>query len=104
MDLYPTNIQQIDADTLGIHWSDGVESTFNVFKLRCACPCANCVDEMTGDKLLDPKRVAPDVKPVDLAQVGNYAIQISWSDGHNTGIYSFRSLKEMEPELQAGSQ
>ncbi len=100
MDLYPTNIQQVDADTLGIHWNDGVESTFNVYKLRCACPCANCVDEMTGEKLLDPKRVAADVKPVNLAQVGNYAIQISWSDGHDTGIYSWTRLRVLADDLE----
>ena len=42
-----------------------------------------------------------DFRPMSVEPVGNYAIQITWSDGHNTGIYSFKGMKELERELEA---
>lgn len=50
--------------------------------LRRQCRCAVCVDEMTGRVLLKPEDVAEDVKPTRITAVGNYAVDISWSDGH----------------------
>ncbi|MHC4408349.1 MAG: DUF971 domain-containing protein [Planctomycetota bacterium] len=95
MDPFPTNIQQAGADVLAITWNDGVESHYRVFDLRAACPCAQCVDELTGKRILDPKNVDPEVKPVDIVSVGNYALQIKWSDGHDTGIYSWVRLRAL---------
>ena len=66
---------------------------FDVRDLRLACRCAQCVEEMSGRPLLDPKSVRPDVTPRTITSVGNYAIQVNWSDGHSTGIYSFESLR-----------
>jgi DUF971 family protein len=82
------------ADDLTIEWRDGVVSHFPFFALRDSCPCASCVDELTGEKVLDPKKIRPDIHIVKCEYVGNYAIRIDWSDGHNTGIYSFRFLRE----------
>ena len=65
--------------------------------LRLACPCAACVDEMTGRPLLDPTRVPPDVQPVTLELVGGYGIRVRWSDGHSTGIYTFELLRAICP-------
>lgn len=101
MELFPTNIRQVDANTLGIHWNDGVESLYDVHQLRCLCPCANCVDEMTGERTLDPAKVAADVKPVDIVQIGNYALQIKWSDAHDTGIYTWVRLRAIAEESAA---
>lgn len=50
--------------------------------LRRQCRCALCVDEMTGAPKLDPADVSEDVKPMKMAPVGNYALDILWSDGH----------------------
>ena len=80
---------------LAITWNDGVETNFRVFDLRAACPCAQCVDELTGKRLLDPGNLDPEVKPVDIVSVGNYALQIKWSDGHDTGIYSWVRLRAL---------
>lgn len=96
MDLFPTDIRQADDAVLAITWNDGRESQFRVFDLRAACPCANCVDELSGNRLLDPRSLDPEVKPVDIVSVGNYAIKISWSDGHDTGIYSWDRLRRMD--------
>jgi ATP-binding protein involved in chromosome partitioning len=50
---------------------------------------------------LDPKSVRPDITPRAISSVGNYAITISWNDGHSTGIYSFEHLRALG-ELDAG--
>ena len=82
---------------LGVAWSDGHESYFGGRYLRCACACATCVDEMTGKKVLDAERVPRDVEPLEVLPVGNYGISIRWSDGHETGIYTFERLRELCP-------
>lgn len=61
--------------------------------LRLACPCAECVEEMTGRPLLDPDRVAADVHPLAVELVGAYGLRVRWSDGHGTGIYTFDRLR-----------
>ena len=63
--------------------------------LRMACACAECVDEWSGQPRLDPTSVSADVRPVRIQPVGRYAIQIEWSDGHASGVYPFRRLREL---------
>jgi len=91
----PTRIQQSGPRELSILWSDGVESVYPVRELRLACACAQCVDEWTGAGRLEPASVPEDVHPRAIQPVGRYAIQIDWSDGHDTGIYPFRRLREL---------
>ncbi len=79
---------------LRITWPGGREVAVPAFRLRDLCPCAQCVEEGTGRKVLDPATIPADIRPVQVAAVGNYAIQITWSDGHSTGIYSWRSLRD----------
>jgi ATP-binding protein involved in chromosome partitioning len=92
----PTQIRQAGDRHLAIHWADGHESRYEVRALRLACRCAQCVDEWSGAQTLDSATVPEDVRPRNLASVGRYAIRIDWSDGHDTGIYSFRSLRELD--------
>ncbi|MCZ6556300.1 MAG: DUF971 domain-containing protein [SAR324 cluster bacterium] len=82
------------ADDLKIEWRDGVISHYPFLTLRDACPCASCVDELTGEKVLDQASISKDIHIKSADYVGNYALRIDWSDGHNTGIYSFRFLRE----------
>jgi ATP-binding protein involved in chromosome partitioning len=91
----PTKIAQAGARTLAITWADGVESAYDVRELRLACGCAQCVDEWSGEGMLDPSAVPEDVHPLRIEPVGRYAIQIAWSDGHASGIYPFRRLREL---------
>ena len=93
--ITPLEIRQAGPRELAIRWSDGRESVYDVRDLRLACGCATCVDEWTGDGLLDPARVPADVHPLNIAPVGRYAIQITWSDGHATGIYPFERLRQL---------
>jgi DUF971 family protein len=76
-----------------ILWPGGAEVTIPFVRLRDACPCAECVDEHTGEKLLRIENIPPDVRPEQIQAVGNYAVQIHWSDGHSSGIYSWRTLR-----------
>ena len=94
----PTRIAQHDARTLVIEWGDGAESHIDVRALRLACGCAHCVDEWSGQPLLAPDSVAADVAPRDIQPVGRYAIQVAWSDGHDTGIYPFERLRALADE------
>ncbi|HLW48722.1 MAG TPA: DUF971 domain-containing protein [bacterium] len=92
----PTEIaQDPEARELRITWSDGHQSRYTYRRLRQACPCAMCVHEWTGERLLDPKRVPPDVHPKEVARVGAYALRFTWSDGHMTGIYTFPLLRNV---------
>ena len=91
----PSRIAQKDATTLSIVWADGVESEYDVRALRLACACAQCVDEWSGEGRLDPAAVPADVHPLRIEGVGRYALQITWSDGHASGIYPFRRLREL---------
>ena len=92
----PTEIAQAGPRRLAIRWADGARSEYDVRQLRLACGCATCVDEWTGEGRLDPASVPEDVRPLQIRPVGRYAIAIEWSDGHTTGIYPFRRLRELE--------
>ncbi len=84
-----------DPRTLSMLWEDGHRDDFDVRDLRLACHCALCFEEMSARKLLDPKTIRSDVSPQKIVSIGNYAIQFDWSDGHNSGIYSFHDLRAL---------
>jgi ATP-binding protein involved in chromosome partitioning len=88
-------LRRTNTRTLSALWEDGHQGDFDVRDLRLACPCALCVEEMSGKPLLDPGKVRPDVAPVTLTSVGSYGITIKWNDGHSTGIYSFENLRAL---------
>ena len=69
--------------------------------LRLACPCALCVEEMSGRALLDPASVPADVLPRKVTSVGTYAMIVDWSDGHGTGIYTYGYLRGLGGRLAA---
>ncbi len=93
----PLRIAPFPNGELGIVWADGHESNYPGHPLRCACSCALCVEEGTGRKVLRAELVPRDVQSVDVKPVGRYGINIRWSDGHNTGIYTFERLRELCP-------
>lgn len=86
-----------DGTRLRIRWKDGHASEYEPRSLRLACPCAGCVDEMTGERMLTPEMVDPGVYPERIQYVGRYALQFFWSDGHETGIYPFDYLRRLCP-------
>lgn len=93
--VVPAKIGPPGEPKIEIEWNDGKKSVYGARDLRLACPCAGCVHEVTGKKLLDPASVPVDVRAAAINPVGRYAIQINWSDGHNTGIYAFDKLRKL---------
>ena len=91
----PVGFRRRDPRTLSVLWEDGRCDDFDVRDLRLACPCALCVEEMSGRLLLNPKSVMPDVAPHAITSAGNYAIVFRWNDGHSTGIYSLKHLRAL---------
>ncbi len=93
----PTEIVGLLRSTITITWSDegsGEHKTvYGARALRLRCKCAHCIEEMTGQPLLDPATVPESIRARSIKVVGQYAIQIDWSDGHSTGIYNFRDLR-----------
>jgi DUF971 family protein len=96
-DLRPTRLRR-DGDDLRIDWSDGTSTSVSWRTLRKNCPCAACGEERA--KPVDPFKVlsAAEVAagapaPVAMRPVGHYAYQITWNDGHGSGIYPIDSLR-----------
>ncbi len=103
----PTRPVQIaptpDGHALAIHWGDGEQAVYLPRDLRLACPCAGCIDEMTGRPILQPGSVPETIFPVRIQHVGRYALQFFWSDGHDTGLYTYRYLRELWERSLSGS-
>ena len=91
----PSGLRRLNVRTLSVLWADGRCDDFDVRDLRLACHCALCIQEMSGRKLLDPRRVGLDVSPNVITSIGNYAIGVEWSDGHSSGIYAFDYLRTL---------
>lgn len=93
--IEPAEISQESATSLRITWADGRVCDYDAPLLRRACPCAQCVDEWTGERTLKPQAVSDAVEIADVNLVGRYALNFRWSDGHETGIYSFQYLRDL---------
>lgn len=95
----PKEIGRANQWDIKIRWNNGQEHIFPARFLRLACPCAACVEEMTGEKIVTEEMVPADVHPLSIHPVGRYAIQIIWSDGHQTGIYTWERLWQLAEAL-----
>ena len=99
MPHYPVQIKQSSSTDLYLRWNDGLESRISLKLLRDECPCAGC----KGETLLlhEQKPILPILDQEDryvikaMNQVGNYAVQVTWGDGHNTGIYTWEYLRTL---------
>ncbi len=107
MTLKPLQMRR-EGDGLRIEWSDGATTHATWRVLRKACPCASCLEE--AKKPADPFRIlshseveAGDPEPVGMKPMGHYAYQIAWNDGHDTGIYTLESLRELSTVISADS-
>jgi DUF971 family protein len=83
-----------------VTWEDGHESVFPIDYLRSWCPCAMCQGHAPQAKYLD----LHGQQLVHVEGVGNYAVSLTWQDGHNTGIYSFRLLRAVCPCATCGGE
>jgi DUF971 family protein len=95
--ITPVKLKLKKDDKLEVVWGDGVSNSFPVRFLRARCPCAACRDfrdKSTKTRLMVLPATHEGAIVVTAAeQVGNYAIRLTFSDGHATGIYSFEYLR-----------
>jgi DUF971 family protein len=103
----PEHIAISKSKGIKVDWKDGHRSEYSNAYLRDECPCASC----TGAHGTEPQRTShsvpkpanpfqmftPVLKMSGVEEVGHYAVRIMWSDGHNTGIYSFEHLRSICP-------
>ncbi len=97
MSALPTEIERVGGREIRIRWEDGHESVYRNPELRFACACANCVEEWSGVRRIQREAIPDDIFPTGMELVGNYAVQITWSDGHATGIYTYDALRQLCP-------
>jgi DUF971 family protein len=95
----PTSIEQRDGK-FTITWDDQTRTESSYHETRSQCPCAACIEEWTGRRMVDPTQIPADITPVEVSPVGNYALSIIWSDGHSTGIYSWTTLRSIGRPVQ----
>jgi DUF971 family protein len=93
----PLRVAPFPNGELAVAWSDGHESYYPPKPLRCACTCAACVDETSGRKVLRDESVPAEIRATSVHPVGNYGLSVRWSDGHDTGIYTFERLRALCP-------
>ncbi len=84
-----------DENSLTLRYADGEKVSVDFCTLRAGCGCAVCVDEFSGEQKLDPASIPKDIHPESVGQIGNYALSIKWSDGHDTGFFPYRRIKEL---------
>src|SRR5579872_3117717 len=88
------------ANELRITWDDGHLSILPIKLLRDECPCAGCKGEVLFGKVYKPAPLTVFQEGMyeisAIKAVGQYAIQLIWKDGHDTGIYSWEYLQALE--------
>ena len=101
--LKPTLINIINNE-LAIAWNDGSESFFPAEFLRIHSPSAENIGEkdiLGNHHGPTPKESHPDIQLTGFEQTGNYAIRLIFSDNHQTGLYSWQFLKDLEQKLHS---
>lgn len=99
----PTGIEVSNKDqVLEIAWSDGKFSRYPLYGLRANCPCVMCRGGHGSMGDFEPEAFfeenPPRIEIRNVEQVGNHAIKITWGDGHNSGMYQWKTLRWLDPE------
>lgn len=102
MDQLSIKNYDVVNDTLIIKWNDDTESYISLQRVREVCPCAGCSGEKDAlgniykgpEQQLNPSSY----QLLNIKQIGYYALQPFWGDGHNTGIFQFKLLKQLGDE------
>ena len=92
----PTEIRRLGVQAVRIVWSDGHASEYRNDYLRDHCPCAEC-RERPARRLPVVNERRDELYAVQIGLVGRYAVSVQWSDGHDTGIYSYQTLRALCP-------
>lgn len=92
---------EFDAQEIRLVWPDETVRVANR-TLRAACACALCIDEMSRRPILDPKTIPEDIHALSVGRIGQYAITVDWSDGHNTGFFPYKTIRELARKNENG--
>lgn len=94
----PSHVDISLSQGVDITWSDGHQSRYALQYLRDQCPCASCRNNKNAPAAPTAfPMFKPATRLTGAEAVGRYAVQLQWSDGHNTGIYSFDHLRDICP-------
>ncbi len=96
--MKPTSIKRSPDGIIAITWDDGASTRCTAEQLRDGCPCAECQGETVLLHSYPPVRglhLAGHYDIQAIVPVGNYAVQITWADGHATGLYSWEYLRKI---------
>ena len=99
----PTSIKSRQQEgVLELQWPHG---TYRLpyRLLRGRCPCACCVDEMTGVRAVDVEDVPLAIAPTNIQFSGNYALKITWNDRHDTGLFTWEYLELLAKDLDTAA-
>ena len=95
----PVEVRRLrDLKRLRIDWDSGHVSEYPFAYLRGWCPCAGCQGHAGERRYVH----AADPDLVNVSVVGRYALNLEWGDGHQTGIYTYRYLRELCPCEECG--
>lgn len=97
----PLEIVGLGKPEVRFVWDEGDEDLWSARALRLRCTCALCQSELTGERILDPSTIPEDLTITHMALVGNYGLNVHFSDGHTTGIYRFAFLLQNRPDQGA---
>jgi DUF971 family protein len=98
----PSNIRAHQGrQALQLTWPDGLDRFLPYLSLRAECPCATCRNEWTGERILDPATIRPDIKLEGMEAVGSYAVRLVWNDGHSSGLFSWELLRSLAEKVDA---
>lgn len=90
---------------LTIEWSDGATSYYTIALLRRMSPSAE-TRQLREELASNPLTVLPSrpatgpLVALDAELVGNYALQITFSDGHKTGLFTWDYLRSLDPAVR----
>ena len=88
-------IDQRDETSFSIEWTDETVSFFHFSELQKFCPCAGCIDKLSGERLSHLKYIPEELTAKQIEGVGSYAIRFQFVSGCSNGIYTFPFLKSL---------
>ena len=91
----PSELAIDPEGSLAVTWADGSKEVVRAFNLRSNCPCANCVDENSGQRILDVNAIPLDIKLTTVKPVGRYGVTVDYNHPHSTGIFKFNRIKDL---------
>ncbi len=94
--MQPVQLKVLKQGELFIKWDNNTESAISLKKMRRLCPCASCSAEREKEsKNFIPLFMSDQLQVAEIKTIGNYAVGVTWKDGHNTGMYEYPYLLKL---------